>query len=81
MPCVTCMFEPATLAWLSHSLLTCSPPWHSIMLQGRVAIDHAAAEALLKADLQCHRCGAGARTLPDLRGHLAVCRAPYEHPT
>lgn len=44
--------------------------------QGCLRIDHAVAEAQLKADLRCHRCGAGERTIPALKTHLAACRSP-----
>ena len=43
---------------------------------GRLALDDAAAEALLRRDLRCHRCGAAAATVPKLRDHLAQCAAP-----
>lgn len=43
---------------------------------GCVAIDEAAAEALLKAPLRCNRCGCGAATMPALKAHLAGCGAP-----
>lgn len=43
---------------------------------GRVAIDAAAAEALLKAPLRCNRCGGAAANMPALKAHIAACAAP-----
>ncbi|KAI8475125.1 MAG: hypothetical protein J3K34DRAFT_405388 [Monoraphidium minutum] len=43
---------------------------------GAVAFDAAAAEALLRAPLRCHRCGEGAATMPALKAHLGACTAP-----
>jgi aprataxin len=39
---------------------------------GRLQYDVAEREALLRGPLRCHRCGAGARNMPDLRAHLAA---------
>lgn len=41
---------------------------------GKVEVDRAAAEALLKQDLRCHRCGAPQRTMPALKAHIASCK-------
>jgi hypothetical protein len=43
---------------------------------GRLALDDEAAEAMLRRDMRCHRCGAAAPTMPRLRDHLASCAAP-----
>ena len=43
---------------------------------GRCAVDRAAAEALLKGELRCHRCGAPQRTMPALKAHLCACTTP-----
>ena len=39
---------------------------------GRVHVDAAAAEALLSGPLVCHRCSHHARTIPDLKQHIAT---------
>ena len=43
---------------------------------GRLALDDEAAEAMLRRDMRCHRCGAAAPTVLRLRDHLASCHAP-----
>jgi hypothetical protein len=43
---------------------------------GRLVIDAAEAEALLKRELRCHRCGGAAANMPRLKEHLAACAAP-----
>ncbi len=43
---------------------------------GRLQIDTAAAEALLKNDLKCHRCGGAQASFPRLREHIRACAAP-----
>jgi len=53
--------------------------------QGRVAVDAAAANQLLKGPIVCHRCGAAGDpggkkagfSFPQLQAHLATCRAQY----
>lgn len=43
---------------------------------GRVeVVDAAAADALLKAPLRCHRCGGAQGTMPGLKAHLERCGA------
>ncbi len=42
----------------------------------RLHIDTAAAEALLKSDLRCHRCGGAQASFPRLREHIRACAAP-----
>jgi hypothetical protein len=44
---------------------------------GRLAIDAAGAEALLRRELRCHRCGGGGANMPPrLKEHIAACAAP-----
>lgn len=42
--------------------------------QGRLLVDAAAAEQLLKQPLQCHRCGCAQKTMPQLKGHIQQCQ-------
>lgn len=46
--------------------------------EGRVAVDKARAEALLKESLRCHACGAGQANMPTLKGHLTRCQRVKE---
>jgi hypothetical protein len=43
---------------------------------GRLAVDASGAEALLRRELRCHRCGGGAANMPRLKEHIAACAAP-----
>jgi aprataxin len=44
---------------------------------GALAYDPAAAEAAARAaPLRCHRCGAGAASMPALKAHVGACAAP-----
>ena len=43
---------------------------------GHVSVDTAAAEALLKAEPRCQRCGATAPNFPRFKEHVAACAAP-----
>ncbi len=45
---------------------------------GRVVVDKARAEALLKQPLRCHACGAGQANMPTLKAHLTRCRRVKE---
>ncbi len=48
----------------------------SLPAQGQVDVDIAAADALLKAELRCHRCQQEQRNMPTLKAHLATCTVP-----
>lgn len=46
--------------------------------EGRVVVDRARAEAMLKAPMHCHACGAAQANMPTLKGHLARCQRAKE---
>ncbi|KAK9830245.1 hypothetical protein WJX72_010530 [[Myrmecia] bisecta] len=46
--------------------------------EGRLALDKAVAEQLLKADLRCHRCRAACKTMPALKAHTSACKVPLQ---
>ena len=42
--------------------------------EGHLTIDRAAANALLKGDLLCHRCRAKCKNMPQLKAHIVSCQ-------
>ncbi len=44
-----------------------------LLAHGRVGVDRAAAEALLKVPLRCNRCGAAQANMPKLKAHISAC--------
>ena len=45
-----------------------------LQAKGKISIDAAAAEALLKTDLKCHWCKAVMRNMPTLKAHIVSCQ-------
>ncbi len=54
-------------------LLPLSAVRADLLAHGRVAVDRAAADALLKAPLRCNRCGAAQSNMPKLKAHIRAC--------
>jgi aprataxin len=46
-----------------------------VRASGRVRVDRAAAEQLLKQALRCHRCGCSLANIPQLKQHILACGA------
>jgi aprataxin len=42
---------------------------------GKLDINHAAYEGMLKGELVCHKCGSISKTIPALKAHLSSCSA------
>ena len=65
--------------WNSFTSSFFVPVQHAIARLERgesVAFDLAAAKALTKAPLCCHRCGADMKNMPTLKAHILTCDAP-----
>lgn len=54
--------------------------WVLAQLHSRGSLEYSAADkdALLKADLRCHRCGSMLPNMPRLRDHIKSCTAPLQ---
>ena len=61
-------------SFTSGFLIPLSAAWADLEQHGRLLINPAAAEALLKQPLACHRCRQACKDMPTLRSHVEKCK-------